>query len=220
MIHDLLQTPGLASFTCYLFLLALVTAYSPTLFNLIEKDILHFGDDRIIALGTVLMIGSVIGYLFGGKAVDRWGTKPVFLGCHFGYALILMLFLLRPADASLRMLTALLGTLHFAFGFVFAASSIAISTEMLALIPADNKSVSTSICQTLGRGGAALSGVLCAGALKFNLLNPHWNLGGRAMSQYDSILLGFAIMVLLFVVTLGLVPSVLRKAEWFPRATG
>ena len=40
---------------------------------------------------------------------------------------------------------------------------------------------------------------------------------GSTMSSYDAILLGYATLTLLFVVTLGLVPSVIGKPQWLPR---
>jgi MFS family permease len=162
------------------------------------------------------MAGSLIGFFIGGKAVGRWGTKPIFLSCHFGFGLVMLLFLFRVTDPA-PLAIVMLAVVHFLYGIVWAASSIAISTEMLALIPPDNKSISTSICTVLMRMGGALSGALSAWALNAGFLNERWTLLGRELSQYDTILLGFAIMVIMLVVTLGLVPSVLRKAEWVPR---
>jgi len=126
------------------------------------------------------------------------------------------LFLLRATNPG-SLAIVLLAVVHFVYGSVWAASSIAISTEMLALIPPDNKSISTSICTVLMRLGGALSGALSAWAIQAGFLSEQWTLLGRALSQYDTILLGFAIMVIMLVVTLGLVPSVMRKAEWVPR---
>jgi membrane protein YdbS with pleckstrin-like domain len=40
---------------------------------------------------------------------------------------------------------------------------------------------------------------------------------GAQMSAYDTLLLVSAVMIVLLVVTLGLVPSVVRKAEWIPK---
>lgn len=109
------------------------------------------------------------------------------------------------------------GLSHLLFGLVYAVSSVAISTEMLALIPPDHKSLSTSLCMVLMRGGGALSGLLAAYALKLGLLRESWTLWGRTMSSYDALLLACGVMVVLLVVTLGLVPSVLNKSQWVPQ---
>ena len=58
-----------------------------------------------------------------------------------------------------------------------------------------------------------MGGVLSAGILKTGALREMWTFGGTTLSQYDSILLGCALLVVLLVVTLGQVPSVIGKGE-------
>ena len=76
--------------------------------------------------------------------------------------------------------------------------------------------MAASVAETFRNGAVGLSGVLCAWILRSGMLADSWRLWGMEMSQYDTLLLGFAIMVVLLVVTLGLVPSVLRKHALFP----
>jgi MFS family permease len=209
------RAPGYASFCCYTFLLTLVTANAPTVFALLEKDAAGFGDRAVVWMGNLLAMGSVVGYFLGGRLIDRLGTKPMFLICHAGFALVFFAFLGRDL---LPVPTAWwLGGLSVAYGVVAAASSIAISSEMLALIPPENKSVSTGLCTSLIGAGAGLAGVLNAGALSLGLFSPHWSLGGADRSAYDSLLLIDGILVLVLVVALGLVPSVIGKAAWAPK---
>jgi len=206
------RAEGFLSFCAYVFLLSLFTAGCPIIFGLVEKDVLKLGDGLVVMLGTVLMIGSVFGFLAGGKAVDRFGTKPAFLVCHFFYGVVLVVFVARAIVPGI--LVPFIAALSFLFGFVRAISSIAISTELLALMPADNKSLSSSTCMALQTSGGALSGVLAAWALQAGMLSPRWSLRGLEMTAYDSVLLACAAMIVLLVVTLGLVPSVLRKSQW------
>jgi MFS family permease len=213
-IGTVIRAEGYMSFCSYAFLLSLFTASCPILFGLIEKQIALLGDGQVAWMGNLMMIGAVFGFLAGGKAVDRFGTKPVFLACHFGYGAVLLLFLARGAAPWSILYT--LGSLRFLFGLVGAASSIAISTELLALIPPEDKSLSTSVCMTLARAGGALSGVLSAWVLKLGILQESWVLGGLNLSSYDTLLLACGVMVLILTVTLGLVPSVIRKSEWMP----
>ena len=49
------------------------------------------------------------------------------------------------------------------------------------------------------------------------MLSRSWSFLGTPMSQYDTILLIWGLMVVMLVVTLGLVPSVIGKAQWIPR---
>lgn len=216
VVMSILRTAGFSSFGAYVFLLHLAVVGAPVVFNLIEKDVEAFGDNQVAWMGMMTMIGSMPGFWFGGKLVDRYTTKPVFLICHFGYGAVYALFLLRHLMPLPMPVT--LGALHMVFGLIIGASSVAISTETLALIPPDNKSVSTSMIRLLNRIGGALSGAVAAWMIDAGMLADHWRLFGLEMSQYDTILLLWALMVVVLVVTLGLVPSVIGKAQWLPRS--
>ncbi|MCH2478050.1 MAG: hypothetical protein MK218_08945, partial [Gammaproteobacteria bacterium] len=63
-----------------------------------------------------------------------------------------------------------------------------------------------------------LSGVLSGQALELGLLSDSWTWLGQHMSRYDGLLLFCVTMVLLMTVTLGLIPSFIKKtpAVWIP----
>jgi MFS family permease len=208
---EALRAEGYLPFCSYVFLLTLFTAIAPMIFALIECCVLKYGDGQVVWLANTTMVGGVAGYLFGGFGVDRWGTKNVFLGSHFIFGAVIFMFLLRAGQPLPIFLY--LGIVHLLYGIVAATSITAISAEMLALIPADNKSVSISICTTLQLAGNALAGMLGAWILDMGLLKDSWQLFGNQLSQYDAILLVCGLMVVLLVVTLGLVPSVIRKEK-------
>jgi hypothetical protein len=111
------------------------------------------------------------------------------------------------------------GSLGLLFGIVQAASSIAGSSEMLALIPQENKSLSTSLNSALESGGRAAAGVLAGWMLDLGLFAEEWTLFGRILTPYDTLLLGFSVMITLTIVALGLVPSVVKTAQWAPRGS-
>jgi MFS family permease len=205
------RTPGYAPFCAYVFVIQLFTGGCVTLFGLVEKQALGLGDGTVVLLANLTMIGSVAGYWVGGWAVDRIGTKPIFLFCHFGYGAAILLFLVR--DLLGVPPAAALGVIHFLFGFPVAASSIAISTEMMSLTPSHGRSVFTSICQALILAGMAFSGVLAGWGLRLGLFAEAWKLAGQPRSAFDAVLLIQAVMVVAMTVTLGLVPSVLNKAR-------
>ena len=215
-LMSVLRMGDYVSFCCYLFLLSLVTTSSPFYFGLVEKEVLELGDRWVAWLGLLIMAGAVPGYLLGGRWVDRRGTRPVFLLCHASFALILLLFVLRPAGGSSQLIH--LFVVHMLFGGVSAILSIAISTELLALLPLENKSLAASLYGVLYWSGGSLAGLIGAWFIGRGALAPQWQLGGWQMSHYDSILLFCAALIVLLVVTLGLVPSVVRKAEWTPLA--
>ncbi len=213
-LDQLIRAPGYISFCAYIMLLGMCTGGIVNLFGLVEKHVLTFSDNLVVWLGNATMIGSIAGFLIGGRAVDRYTTRPVFMVCHFGFAVVLVLFLARHLAAP--NLIPALAAIHLLLGMMLAASSIAVSTELLALIPATNKSLSTSLAGIMWRMSASICGLIAAWVLDQGILAERWTFGGATFSDYDSILLLWAIMVTLFVVTLGLVPSVIRKAEWVP----
>lgn len=200
------------AFGSYIFLLTMFTAVCPSLFALVEKNALNFSQSIIVTLANVGMIGAIIGFWLGGIAVDRFGTKHVFLVCHFSYGLILILFVLRgifPASA----LMALLGMLHFLFGMIMSASSIAITSESMALSPNRHHTLALALLVSVLSAGTFLSGFLSSGALKAGFLMKHWIWRGTTLCDVDAAIAGCAVMVVILVATLGLVPSVFRKTD-------
>ena len=150
--------------------------------------------------------------------IDRFGTKHVFLYCHFGFGIILILFLFR--NLFMEEIRIFVGILTILFGLVQAASSIAMTSETLALIPPKNKSLATGLWFTLFSGGSGLSGILSGQALDLRLFSESWIWMGQAMSSYDGLLLLSGTMVLLMTVTLGMIPSMIKKvpAGWIPQS--
>jgi len=211
-----LTIPEYLPFCAYCFLLTLFTGTCPQIFNLIEKDVLHFTKVEIVFIGNLLVIGALAGFVLGGRMVDRFGTKYVFLLCHFGFATILFLFLWRAFFTD--GIQIYIGILTILFGMVQAASSIAMTSETLALIPQENKSLATGLWFTLYSGGTGLSGILSGQALELGLLSNSWTWMGHHMTHYDGLLLFCVTMILLMTVTLGLIPSFIKKtpASWIP----
>ena len=128
----------------------------------------------------------------------------------------MFLFLLR--DTFKFEYIFFVGTLTILFGIVQAASSIAMTSETLVIIPEANKSLAVGLWFTLFSGGTGLSGILSGKALELKVFSASWTLLGQNMTSYDVILLIFATMVLLMTVTLGLIPSFIKKtpAQWIP----
>ena len=207
----ILRSGGYLPFCAYLFIIALFTGGCLMMFGLVEKQVLGMDDSKVMILANLTMIGSVIGFYFGGKVVDRIGTKPVFLICHFGYGMSLMLFVMR--DSLFLPSLCLLAVVHTVFGGLVAAGSIAFSTEMLALIPVVRKSLSTSICITMTLAGAALSGLLGAWGIRLGIFAESWILAGGTRSAYDAVLMVYAVLIVLMTVTLGLIPSVVGRPD-------
>jgi hypothetical protein len=95
-------------------------------------------------------------------------------------------------------------------------AGVAFTSEMLALIPSANKSLSTAFTMTLFNGGVALSGMFVSRSISWNILSPEWQMLGRTYTLYDSLILFFACMILLMLVTIGLVPRIGNKTQLMP----
>lgn len=198
-------------FCAYAFLLALFTGGCPILFGMIEKTYLDLSNGTVVLLANVRMLGAIAGFFLGGKVVNRFGTKAVFLSCHFAFGLVLLLFLWRNGWGG--PLVPILASAEALFGMLTAASSVAFTVEMYALIPAENKSVSTSAFMTLQGAGTTLGGMLSAGVIRLGALKEEWLFAGAPRSDYDALLLICATLVTVAAVTLGLVPSVTGRAQ-------
>ena len=216
-LRKVISTPNFMPFCAYVFLISLCTGASPWIFSLLEKDILLFDNDQIILMGTLLLIGAVAGFFIGGKMVDRVGARYVFLACHLSFGITLCVFPMREWLPFSLITTMAVGTILF--GLIQGASSIAITSELLGLIPKENKSLFTTFAIMLQTGGLAASGLVISKILDLNILSNSWQLLGQTMSEYDAILLGCSLAITLLTVTLGLVPSIIGNARWIPLAT-
>jgi hypothetical protein len=210
-IGEILSNGDFISFCLYIFMLVLFTAGCGNLFSLVEKNVMKLSSSYIILLSNTTMIGAMVGLFIGGKVIDRYGSKFAFLFCHLAFVFTIGLFLMRDSIPTPIIFVIIA---HFSLGLIGSFSGLARSTETLALIPEHNKSLSTSVAMSLMLGAQALSGLMAAWALSVNLINPNWKLFGNSMSSFDGILLIYGIMTFLFIVTLSMVPSVLRKSTW------
>ena len=210
-IAKAMAIPGYLPFCAYTFFIMFFTGACPWIFSLLEKDVLKFTEYQIVLLGNLLFVGSIIGFYFGGKVIDRYGTKTIFLICHMGFGAILVLFVLRNVFSTSLLVSV--GILTILFGIVRAMSGIAITTEMMSLISKENKSLSTSLNFMMYSGGITLSGMLSGKIIDLKLLSKSWIFFGLKMSEYDTLLLFCAMMIFLSVILLGLVPSVLQNKQ-------
>ena len=216
---DVPKIPGYLPFCAYCFLLLLATGAWPVTLGLLEKNVLHFSDDMIVHMGTMLFMGAMVGFYAGGKMVDKFGTKLVFLVVHFSYCLFLSIVILR--DLAPVALVTYFSFITFCLGMIQASSSIALTSEMMALAPATNKSVIISFCTSLQVGGAAISGVVSGKLIEYGMLTRTWIFKGLTLSNYDTLILLSSALIFVFIVTLGLIPSVVKtkNVQWVPHTS-
>jgi MFS family permease len=179
-----------------------------------QKDVFGFSPAQIQLMGTLFLSGSIAGNLVGGRMVDRWGTRIVFLIAHISYAVIVLGMLARawiPLPLPVQV-----GLFAFLFNSMEAVKGIAMTSEMLELIPSRNKSLSTAVCMTLFSLGVGTSQLLVSQAIRWNMLAAEWTMLGETFSAYDTLLLGFGVMLVILLATIGLVPKVVKNVQLMP----
>ena len=214
LFSSIMKSPGVTPFCAYVFLVMLSAAYCGRIFSLMEKEFLGLPNSRVVWLANLTMIGNLAGFHFGGKAVDKFGTRPVLVACQLSFPAVVLIYITRTFGPD--HLSASLWTAHILLGVVMAAGSIAITTEMLSLTPKHNKSTATSIMISFQMAGGAFAGLACAGIVKLEALKTHWGLWGMKMNYYDTILIASAAMMLALIALIGLVPSLLGPPAWIP----
>ena len=70
-------------------------------------------------------------------------------------------------------------------------------------------------------GGAAISGLVSGKLIEYGILSKTWIFKGLILSNYDTLILSSSVMVFIFIVTLGLIPSVVKtkKVQWVPHSS-
>lgn len=205
---------GFGAFNGYVLLITLFTAAIPLVYGLMQKDVFGFSPAQIQLMGTLFLAGSVAGNLMGGRMVDRWGTRFVFLASHISYGFVIFSMLARhwiPLPLMVQV-----GACTFLFSLIEATKGIAVTSEMLELIPSRNKSLSTAVCMTLFSLGVAASQLFVSRSISWNIFAPEWTVLGKTFSAYDSLLFLFASMILMLLATIGLVPKVVKRAQLMP----
>ena len=217
-LSAVMAVPSYIQFNSYVFLITLFTAGVPIVFGGMQKDVFGFAPAQITQMGNLFLIGCLMGCAVGGRTVDRYGTRMVFLATHLAYALVMFAMLMRhwvPWSLTIHA-----GACSLCFSLIGATAGVAVTSEVLALIPSSNKSLSTAVNMSLFNLAVALSQMFVARSISWRILSPEWKMLGRNYSAYDSLLLAFATITLLMLVTIGLVPKIAKKAQLIPGSGG
>ena len=90
------------------------------------------------------------------------------------------------------------------------------SSEVMALIPATSKSLSTAINMALFNLALALSSIFVSRSIGWQMFAPEWSILNRNYTAYDALLLTYGLITLFMLVTLALVPKIAKKAQLIP----
>jgi MFS family permease len=194
--------PGFLPYLAYLFLLICVTGNSQDMLRLSAVRGCGLGDNQVLLLTVGSMTGSLIGFRFMGSLIDRVGPNKVFLLCHIGYALALILF---PARVFLHIppLIAAIAT-SLILGVVSSTLGLSTTAQSFRICRGTQRTVAYALVSTTQSIGSSLSGFALAALLSGLGKNVP---GGN---PFDLVLLGLAIFILVQIAGLKLLPSFAR----------
>jgi MFS family permease len=214
LISDVLSNQKLVGFSIYLFCLYAASSATVPVCFMFAKNYLSLGDNIVVIMSAVQMIGFILGYVLGGKLIDRYGTKTAFLIAHIAFGLLNFLLLSVQGDSTFEVV--ILQLIIGLYGLMFAFASIAVSSEMLSLSPDNNKSVSIAFSWSLYMAGIGFSRFFVSIILESGLLAPVWKVGGVEFTQYHSIFIFSGILVLLASILLVMVPALIKGVRRLP----
>ncbi len=90
----------------------------------------------------------------------------------------------------------------------------------MELLPKKNSSLASAVAVMAPTIAFAFALPLVGVFLDSGILAEKWTLLGHALTKYDTLLILESSMVLLLIVTLTIIPSVMKKAVWVPIRQG
>jgi MFS family permease len=211
-IELVLVNKPLVGFSVYLAFLYLAAQGTMPLTYIYLKTHLHTADNIVVIISSLALGGTIIGFLFASRMISKYGVKKNLLSVHLAFALInFMLFAFSSSGmTSLVIITILL----VFYGFFIAISSVAASSEMMALANPNNKALAMAFCISMcsaGLGGARLLSSMLIGS---GILAPVWCIGSTEFTMFHTMYLGYGIAILFVCVLLVIVPAIFPKGEY------
>jgi MFS family permease len=207
-----LTNKPLVGFSVYLAFLYLAAQGTVPLTYIYLKNYLHTPDNIVVIISSLALGGTIIGFLAAGRIISKIGVKKMLLSVHLSFALInFLLFAFSGASTiSLIIITALL----VCYGFFIATSSVAVSSEMMALANPGNKALAMAFCGSMCAAGLGSARVLSSVVIGSGILAPEWTIGSMKFSMFHTMYLGYGISILFVCVLLVIVPAIFPKGEY------
>lgn len=211
-ISEAVSNKSLIGFSVYICCLYMAAYSTPPLTFIYLKKHMMVGDNIVVIISSLALIGTIIGFLCAGKIIDLIGTKRMLLLIHFFFALVnLALFLVSSPSVIILILMTILLALY---GFFTACSSVAISTEMMELASPNNKAISMAFCMSCYAAGTGGSRFLTSLILGSGMLAPEWFVGSFKISHYQTLFLGYGCAITFVCLLLVLVPAIFPKGNY------
>ncbi|OQA88890.1 MAG: Major Facilitator Superfamily protein [Lentisphaerae bacterium ADurb.Bin242] len=203
----------LCGFSIYLFCLYLASYSTLPLGFMYLKTHMPVGDNILVIISSVTMLGTLSGYLSAGKMLRHFGAKKMLLALHLLFALVnFALFVCGPKyPHAVPLITVLLT----GYGFLTAASSVVTSSEMMALARPGNKAMAMALCGSFLSAGMGLSRFFSSLLLGGGILAPFWSWKNIPFTNYQSLFLFSGIIVLIVCLMLILVPAIIPERDYY-----
>jgi len=207
-----LANKPLVGFSVYLAFLYLAAQGTIPLTYIYLKNYLHTPDNIVVIISSLALGGTIIGFLCSGRVISRLGVKKMLLAVHMAFAMInfLLFAFSGTGTVSLIVMTVLL----VFYGFFMAASSVAVSSEMMALANPDNKAVAMAFCVSLCSAGLGGARLLSSAIIGSGVLAPEWSIGKMKLTMFHTMYLGYGLAILFVCTLLVIVPAIFPKGEY------
>ncbi len=211
-VSEAVSNKALCGFSVYICFLYLAAYSTPPLMFIYIKKVLLVGDNVIVIISSLALVGTILGFLLAGRIIERLGVKRMLLMIHFLFAAVNLVFFMMGGSsvAALALITALLAV----YGFCTACSSIAISTETMSLSSSNNKAMSIAFCGSCHAAGIGGSRLLASLVLGSGMLAPEWLLGTMRISSYQTLFLLYGCAIMFVCLLLVLVPAIFPKGHY------
>lgn len=202
----------LVGFSIYLAFLYLAAQGTVPLTYIYLKNYLHTPDNMVVMISSLALGGTIIGFLFAGRMINRFGVKKMLLSVHLAFAIInFMLFAFsNSGPVALVIITCLL----ILYGFFIAISSVAASSEMMTLANPDNKAFAMAFCVSMSSAGVGGARLLSSIIIGSGILAPVWSIGITKFTMFHTMYLGYGIAILFVCALLVIVPAIFPQGEY------
>jgi MFS family permease len=195
-IQSALTLPGFAQYLAYLLLLVCVTGNSQDMLRLSAVRGCGLGDNQILFLTVGSMLGSLAGFKFMGRLIDRLGPQRVFLLCHIGFAVALFVF---PARILFHISPLAAGFVaSMILGLITATLGLTTTAQSFQICHGSRRTIAYALVSATQSMGSGLSGFALAALLS------HIGISVPGGNPFDLILLGLGICILLQIAALRL----------------
>jgi predicted MFS family arabinose efflux permease len=209
-----LSNPGLRRFSAYVFVLYLFSSATVPLAFVFARLELGVPDNYLVLLSACMDSGSILGYYIGGRMVDRYNTRTVFFAAHLALGVLNILFF---GIYSYSAITAvLLALLVGCYGLAHSASTIATSSETLALAQKDYLNTSIAFSVAFNYAGIGLSRVISGYLLEAGVAANPWSLLGLQVTNYHTFFGCYGAILLGSFVLVFLIPPLRTKRRQLP----